>query len=233
MLYEAVRLGCYLYHKNVRSYNDAYGDYLRRRDAFKWDNPERLDPIEVGELITFANRWNCRMPSGPENTDRMLDGLKRATPSLNLLRHRTLLDIRFDEMVRGTTASQLIARSFDQISGAGLRLEKVATSKMVHVAFNPDLFVMWDNAIMRAYDCQSGDGRAYAETFLPKMQRIAESAIGQAMTIEGLSHDDAVASLAPCQQSLAKVLDEFNYAKFTLEDPRVRQTEQRPTPTRE
>ena len=29
MLYEAIRLGCDLYHKNEWSYNEAYGDYLR------------------------------------------------------------------------------------------------------------------------------------------------------------------------------------------------------------
>ena len=230
MLYEAIRLGCKLYHRNELSYNEAYGDYLKSRDAANWDSPERLDTAEVKKLIDFANRWRCRMPSGPRNTELLLGGLQRATPALNLLRHNTILDIRFDNRVLGTTVSKLISDSFDQIRCAGRRFERVATSKMVHAAINPHLFVPWDGDIISAYGCEPGHGREYAETFLPKMQRTAERAIGEVMTTEGRSRDDAIASLTPCQESLAKVLDEFNWVKFRLGDDRVRQVEQEPVP---
>ena len=230
MLYEAIRLGCKLYHRNEWSYNDAYGGYLGSRDAAKWGSPERLDTVEVGKLIAFANRWRCRMPSDMGNTELVLGGLKRATPALNLLRLNTILDIRFDDEVLGTTVSQLISDSFDQIRCAGRRSERVATSKMVHAAINPHLFVPWDGDIISAYGCEPGHGREYAETFLPEMQRIAERAICEVMTTEDRTRDDAIASLTPCQESLAKILDEFNWVKFRLGDDCVRQVEQEPTP---
>ena len=66
VLYRAIRLGCNLYHEKAGSYKDAYGAYLRSRDAAKWDSPERLNEIEVGKLIAFANRWSCRDASDME-----------------------------------------------------------------------------------------------------------------------------------------------------------------------
>ena len=231
MLYEAIRLGSEIYHSNVWSYNDAYGEYLRDRDAGRWDGPEGLDAAEIGKLILFANRWSSRMPSDAENTKLLLGGLKRAAPALNHMRHNSILDIRFDDEVLGRTVSQLISDSFDEIRRAGRRSERVATSKMVHAAFNRHLFVPWDGHIISAYGCEPGHGREYAEIFLPAMQLMAERAVGEVMNMEGLSRDGAVASLTPCGESLAKVLDEFNWVKFRLGDDHVRQLEQGPSPS--
>ena len=124
----------------------------------------------------------------------------------------------------------MISESFDQIRSAGRRSERVATSKMLHAAINPRLFVPWDGDIIWEYGCEPGHGREYAETFLPEMQRMAERAIIEVMTTEGRSRDDAIASLTPCQENLAKVLDEFNWVRFRLRDDRVRRVEQEPTP---
>ena len=106
MLYEAIRLGCRLYHRSQWSYNDAYRNYLWTKDATKWGTPERLDTEEVRKLIAFANRWRCRMPSDMLNTKLVLGGLKRATPDLNLLGDNTILDVQFDEGILATTVSR-------------------------------------------------------------------------------------------------------------------------------
>ena len=41
MLYEAIRLGCYLYHKNEWSYNEAYGTTLGRMQPRSCQEGER------------------------------------------------------------------------------------------------------------------------------------------------------------------------------------------------
>ena len=232
MLYEAIRVGCQIYHESGRSYDEAYVDYLSDRDPSKWDHPNTLDYGEVDRLVSFANKWKCRMPSSPGNVGRVLGGLRRVVPDLNLLKSNTLLDVRFDQNVHGTRVSQLITVSFDKIAKSsrnrsGPRYESVATSKMIHAAINPSLFVMWDNKIQKGLGYRLNNrGHGYAQ-FLAGMQRLAERAITQVIDVEGYSRDDAIMSLSPCGHSFVKVLDEFNYAKFTLENPAVHAIERR------
>ena len=138
MLYQAIRLGCQKYHRYEYSYDQAYSQYLLCRDAAKWARPETLDFEEVSRLITFANKWKCRMPSDPTNVKNILAGLRRVVPTLNhLLKDQTLLDVRLDSEIDGMPISQLIARCFDTIATAGWRNESVGTSKMIHAAINP------------------------------------------------------------------------------------------------
>ena len=94
----------------------------------------------------------------------------------------------------------------------------VGTSKILHAAVNPELFVMWDNKIRDGYSLQNS-GYSYAYEFLPRMQKQAREAVEQVMNKKRLSRDDAIKYLTPCGRSLAKVIDEYNYVKFTLEDP--------------
>ena len=77
---------------------------------------------------------------------------------------------------------------------------------------------MWDEDIRGGYGC--ADTRDYGE-FLLRMQRLAEYAIAQIMNEENRSCDDAVEWLTICGHSLAKVLDEYNFVKFTKNDDRV------------
>ena len=151
MLHQAIRLGCRKYHRYEHSYDKAYHQYLNQRDASKWAHPEDLDFDEVDLLIRFANRWKCHIPRDPTNVQSIMIALKRFVPTLNILRDQTLLDIKLDSELHGVPISQLIATCFDKIAIAGWRYESVGTSKMIHAAINPSLFVMWDGNIKRAY----------------------------------------------------------------------------------
>ena len=226
MLYQAIRLACKKYHKVAQfAYDVAYNEYIRERDVNRWQNSDYLDTDEVNRIITFVNQWKCMMPRNQRNIEKVLVGLKRTLPELNRLKSYTLLNVNFDETTSGgLSIAQLIEKSFDIIADAGQRFESVATSKMLNVAINSDLFVMWDNNIQHGYRVDN-KGYSYAHEFLPRMQQLAQEAIAQIVENEDRSRSDAIKSLTPCSQSLAKVLDEYNYMKFTSMDLEVWQTE--------
>ena len=221
MLYEDIRQGCDLYHENEdgRSYDRAYRDYLNDRDPARWNSPSSLEFRDADRLIYFCNQWKCHMPSQSVNVINVLDGLKKAVPALNLLRKDTLLDVEFNEIIcDGLSVSQLIAKSFNGIALSGRRDESVATSKMLNAAVNRNLFVMWDGTIRGNYNV-GRDGYEYAHIFLPQMQELARQAVNEAMQAESLSRSEAIKSFTErCENknSLAKIIDEYNFAKFTL-----------------
>ena len=158
--------------------------------------------------------------------NQLLNNLKSTVPLLNTLRSATLFNVHFDENRR-----RMLSNCFNAIAMFGIRNgdvsnEAVATSKLLHVAINPNLFVMWDGEIQPAYILQRNrrnTGFGYAEIFLQRMQqRLAERAVKQVMAEEGLSRADAIQSFTEhCEKknSLAKIIDEYNYAKYTAKWP--------------
>ena len=252
MVYAAIRQRCKEYHqRDTSGYDGAYARYTeyRTQTQAKWDNPDRLDSGDAKELITFLNRWRCKIPFNdsvaPEKVildlwlnnhktgaplpgaftikgitmQRLLNNLAKAVPHLNTLQNATLLDVKLDQATK-----QMIAGCFDTIAKFGIKKgsvsnEAVATSKILHAAINPKLFVMWDNDIQERYIpkhlINTGDG--YARVFLPRMQVIAERAVDEVMRNENLSCTDAIQSFTEhCEKknSLAKIIDEYNFAKF-------------------
>ena len=223
MLYEEIRRRCRMYHEgDGYSYDESYACYRKAKDQDKWNNPTTLDCDEVKRLVRFANKWKSRVPKNDETIRRLLNNLKNEVPRLNTLQNATLLDVKFDE-----STMQMIARCFDIITGSPVRNDGVTVirrpvgiSKMLHVAINPNLFVMWDSAIQGGHGPMLDTGYEYAHIFLPKMQRIAKQAVNQVMKEEGLSCADAIQSFTDhCEKnnSLAKIIDEYNYAKYTAE----------------
>ena len=212
MLYEEIRQRCRMYHERDEfAYDGSYRRYNKAKDQAKWDNPKTLDYAEVSRLVDFLNEWKTRMPSNSDNITHLLNNLRSELPLLNTLRSATLLDVNFDE-----TTKQTIAKCFDGIAQTQ-RYESVGASKMLNVAINPNLFVIWDTAIQSGYGL-GRYGSEYAREFLPKMQRIAKRAVDQVRTEEGLSCADAIQSFTDhCEKSysLAKIIDEYNYTKYT------------------
>ena len=54
------------------------------------------------------------------------------------------------------------------------------------------------------------------------MQGLSNEAVQRVIEEEDCSREDAIISLTPCGQALAKVVDEFNYVCFTAKDADVR-----------
>ena len=214
MLYEEIRQRCGMYHQNDSKYDAAYASYMlyRNKNQTKWDNPDSLDYEEIERLVRFLKRWECFMFKKIEDiTPLLLNNMKSEVPRLNTLQGKTLLDVNFDEDTK-----QMIAKCFDRIAQIQ-NYESVATSKALHVAINPDLFVMWDRAIQSHYFLKTNTGYTYAHEFLPWMQEIANQAVAEVMDKENRSRAAAIQSFTErCERknSLAKIIDEYNFAKF-------------------
>ena len=215
MLYQEIRQRCRMYHeRDERGYDGTYASYMlyRNKTQTKWDNPDSLDYEDIERLVRFLKRWGCFMFEKIDNiTPLLLNNLISEVPTLNALQGKTLLDVNFDEDTK-----QTIKECFNRIARIK-KYESVATSKALHVAINPHLFVMWDRHIQSAYRL-GNTGKVYAHVFLPVMQIIANQAVNEVMAEEGLSRADAIRSFTDhCEKNntLAKVIDEYNFTKYT------------------
>ena len=136
------------------------------------------------------------------------------------------MDVCLDEKKDGESIADVICSSFKKIANCGPpskrngrpNNEVTATSKILHI-INPELFVMWDRAIISGYG--GYNRRLFYTDFLRRMQKLANYAINQIGKDCDVSRDKAIARLRCDGHTLAKTLDEYNYVKFTLNDDAV------------
>ena len=216
MLYQAIRLARDKYHSSCygNDYDTAlscYRDALEKRR--NGCSPNKPSHEEAWILLSFANGWNARMQASFLDVRRALCEIE---PNLEKLRDKTILDVCLDETIDGERIKCLIKCCFIALEKCAGGSAVVGASKILHI-LNPDLFVMWDTAIIKEYGkCEF---ILYTD-FLCKMQMLAKCAIKQVKVKESHHSDEtAVASLTGCKHSLAKALDEYNYVNFTL--PRI------------
>ena len=222
MLYQAIREACGKYHPvNGWDYDcalKAYREALKKRH--KSADSSNPSYEEAAILLSFANGWSSRMQCKVDDVQR---ALREIQGNLNALRGESILDVCLNN-----PNHQLICRSFKVLATCNSRgrNEPTGTSKMLHI-INPDLFVMWDTAIRDAYR-MSGNWIQYAE-FLCKMQQLAKRAVEQVKANERhFSDETAIASLTGCKHTLAKVMDEFNFMKYTKNCDAVSKAEYEP-----
>ena len=235
MLYQAIRLGSELYHcdANLSSSNEAYRKLLCcDMDHSKWQNPNSLDMEEVKKVRDFVVRtWKTRNMQA--KSEHLLPVLEKVLPKLNKLRGKTILDVCLDEKIYGESIADVICSSFKKIANCGPpskrngrpNNEVTAASKIFHI-INPELFVMWDRAIISGYG--GYNRRLFYTDFLRRMQKLAKYAISQIENECGVCRDEAIARLMCDGHTIAKALDEYNYVKFTLNDDAVWQAEYQP-----
>lgn len=220
MLYKDIRWGCKEYHKRY-AYDKSYANYFEDKDQNKWDNPDTLDLVEAGKLLAFLNQWETRMPA------RLIDfksALKKAAVELTPLMDKSILDLDLNNETSigdAEDADKVHSIFLTVAKCGGDSIEATAASKILHT-INPHGFVMWDRKIREHYaqrllgkktpNIREAAVEEYARRFLPAMQAVAKRALEEVMATENHnSRDDAIKSLTPCGNSLAKVIDEYNF----------------------
>ena len=198
----ALRLGSELYHQ-LESRDHYYNDYLR--DIKKWDRWEDADQLgrsDMVPLIGFLNQWRSRYEDSSETRERLVDTIRHVLPVVTAFKGMDLLSIDLDGDIAqiASTPGEVIGRVFDAIALAQGKKHSTVASKIMHT-MNPELFIMWDEKICAGYALDDRGGSDYADRFLRRMQQLARSS-GE--------------SNFACGHPMAKVVDEYNYVKFTL-----------------
>lgn len=227
MLYQEIRRGCEEYHNKPLAYDESYNAYMCiGKVKYNWLHPDTLNSEEAaGNLLAFLSQWQAWGPWAKVELEKFHPALQTALQNvakdLDPLMDKTILDLNLsktptddNKVIVGGDLLKIIP-IFDELA---IRCKyrgysSTAASKILH-AINPDGFVMWDTNIRKKYgrDRMLTNGWDYAYYFLPEMQRIANSAIEQVMNEEDHSScAEAIKSLTPCGNSLAKVIDEYNY----------------------
>ena len=222
MMYQAVELGSRLFHE-LESRQRYYDEYLVSDSSSRLRSMTNLDVRAVSRLILFLNQWSTRYRTPAED---LLEAIESVAPIFKNLHELTLLDADFDGSFAGDcSVKEAIQIVFDAIVKRGPRVETTGTSKILHM-INPDLFVMWDAPIRGGY-AVGKSAEDYSERFLPRVQGQVRLAMRQYSEATGVSKTEVVEHFTQCGHTLAKVIDEFNYVKFTLKIDQVRDVESR------
>jgi len=210
VLHSAIILGSRMYHE-LEPLGPLYDGYLSSRLLDPQELSTTVSLEEMRSLRLFLNQWRTHYQTSPEE---MLEAVTAVLPLLEQLQGEALLTVDLTSHSGGAAPVRLIEQAYDAIYRAGPRAEYTGTSKILH-CLNPALFVMWDSSIRKGYGV-GGSPASYAQVFMPKMQALARQAVAEVMLAKGVWVDEALRELCACGHSLAKVVDEFNYAKYTL-----------------
>jgi hypothetical protein len=199
--------------QNVEEGERQYDDCLGHREI--WDNLSNMDENNVRTIvIPFLNKWKCRLPY--ECASELAVALRKIEPLLKPLRGFNIesTDLLALINVEGKTLRivKLIEEAFDSIRRvkAGRRtVGFTATSKILHMSI-PKFFVMCDEKIRKAYGCE-GNAAGYGN-FMLRMNLLAHDLISQAQG----NKEIILGSSKWKGRTLARLLDNFNYTKFTL-----------------
>jgi len=217
MLCDAILVASRLFHE-LEPRAPFYDDYLNSKRTELWESPDALTLAEIERLILFLNQWASRYESSSAQQRRLLDAIRKVLPFVQAAQGSTLMGLDLKGPLRRD-----IARAFDTIASCGSRYEATAASKILHT-IDPRLFVMWDRSIQLGYAV--GDrGEEYAQRFLPRVQNLALRAVEEYLQSRRVSSEAALEALTQCGHTFAKVLDEYNYAKFTMRRDEVWDTE--------
>lgn len=189
-----------------------------------WNNLNKVTEKEAEIMLTFLNKWKCRIPNTSETILQIKAALVNNNKIFEGLKDKKLKDIDFDAEIkvdmRIDKLKEIIIELFDSISNRNVgkrTLGATATSKMMHI-INPELFVMWDDSIRFNYGFAE-NGQGYFK-FLKDMQELRKELLKDYSKVSNVDIGKAEESI--CKQChnddrvFEKIIDEFNYTKFTL-----------------
>jgi hypothetical protein len=201
-----------------------YYEYQIEHQAASWISRDGPSEGEVARLVLFLNQWWTHYPSGATSQAALRQAFLEAKAMLTPMLRLSIVDADFEaDILPGISLAMATTVVFSYIATCGPRTETTGTSKMLHM-LNPRFFVMWDAAIRRGYKVRRATGEEYASNFLPLMQRELQEAI------TSFAEDNQATPNRPdiqlealrAPRTLAKMIDEYNYMKYTKMHPQLR-----------
>jgi len=206
--YQTLLKGVKLYKK--LSFDKSYKKYVLNRRQI-WENLDQITENEVkNTIIGFLKAWGIR------NTNRikpheLKESLKGLNKRFKILRGKSLINLDFNEKVN-INGQKKISEVIKEIYQRLLNLNGIGStsaSKIMHCVV-PEIFMMWDENIRKGYG-YAGNEIGYLR-FIHEMQRI----LRRVMETYSKSPEELIRKAYPnMNKTLTKLLDEFNYMKFT------------------
>ena len=197
----------------------AHAAFQRNSAASYWDllGREPLSQTWRAQLFVFLNRWQCRITRNSHVRNRIVAEIGKIWDELSPSAYRCNL-LSFQDMPQ-STYDELAQIDWNVGEGRRRTLGATATGKILHV-LRPDVFVMWDAAIRKAYGLgeRSNDYRR----FMHLMRAAADGLVSEFRVHcedpqETLPH--VICRLVGCTHpqpaSMSKLLDEFNWLAIT------------------
>lgn len=207
-----------IFEKTDRAYDQ---DWIVAKKFVNWDNLSSLSRKEVMlRVVTFLNRWKSRLKRTWKLVDAIIEAHRDSIPYLIALENECLWDLDFEKKLlvgdHSMKTSEAIYSVFKRFRDIGYRLRETAASKLLHM-INPNLFIMWDTKIAKAYKV-SKTPTGYTYEFLPIMEEKLNQVINSYMEDFKRIREEAIYKLNSYRpyKTLVKLLDEFNWVEYTL-----------------
>lgn len=201
-LIKLIKASC-LFHW-VYARDTSYDDILTK--PF-WRNLSQLKPKDVEEILKFLNKWKCRLPYSCKH--QLLNSLSRQIPQFV----NSLQRSRLESITLSQNTQNIIINAYNILNSV---IKPTGTSKVLHL-INPELFPMWDQKIAEAYGIKPNQrtGDNYVK-FMEKIQNILKKLINKInKNNPQLAIQKIKSSTFQGKYSLLKIIDEYNYMKFT------------------
>ena len=187
-----------------------YDVYMDSRDPTAWFKSPDV-PLREGLLLFgWVHSWD---PNFQGDLRRFLEIYRDIFDMVRSFEHKTLIDIDFSSDV-----NNCLCVTFDRVANCckTRRYESTDASKILH-AIVPELFVMWDDKIRNNLVGARRDGRCYAYEFMPNMQGFVKQFLDSYIRKNGGDYENASSQISKMthNHTLAKLIDEFNYLRFT------------------
>ena len=202
----------------------CYDVYMRNKSEC-WFKEANIPEAEIMKLFWFIHTWDRNFLG---DLKKFYEIYKKMHASIKCLESETIEDINLNQEIK-----DYITDIFDGVTKCGKegRREWTDASKILHCIL-PKLFVMWDVSIREKLrkkhrwakpKVNKVVAKYYACDFLPQMQTEASKIIESYR--EDNNHCSRKKAINEIRKegsnyTLAKLLDEYNYVKYTLKkDP--------------
>jgi hypothetical protein len=181
------------------------------------------DPSQVSEgIATFLLSWNIGYYRyGSLDVDKLQNCIQKWHRELESYRGKYIMGLTEEDEDR----VKEIFRDFEIATRrVGRRQAKapVSAAKALHL-LAPNFFPLWDNAIAKAYDCGKMNQEDYVR-FMRKMREQIQEVLKSYIEKHGGKEDEAIRAIWDLyphkipekEGKLLKLIDEYNYAKYTI-----------------
>jgi len=195
-------------------------EWLHVKKFVDWQNLHELTDKEImRRVVNFLNQWSSHIKKTPEVVIGIKEAHRDSLSYLKMIQAETLWDLNLEKKMiinnNEFKLGEILHHIFKRYRDIGYHLREVASSKILH-HINPNVFIMWDNRIIRAYNVKRTSAD-YVYDFLPLMKEKTNQVIESYVRDYKLDRDEAINKLNSYREhkTLVKLIDEYNWITYT------------------